>query len=157
MKFAGSLTGVKQIELFFDNMPRATQRKIYRKALRAGAAPVRDAAQVNIASVSKKFTGIAQRRGTIRIYSLKLYRGMYRVAVMVKRGLVNPAKRGKDGGPVRVGLYLAVLEYGSDKLGRAPKSWIRKAELIVIMPRQSHLRRPRFSSPSRLYFGPSYN
>jgi hypothetical protein len=30
-------------------------------------------------------------------------------------------------GPVRVGMYLAVLEYGSVKLNRRPRPWIRPA------------------------------
>jgi HK97 gp10 family phage protein len=124
MDFTGSISGVQDLDRTFANLPRAMQRKAYSQALRAGAGPVRDAAQENIRIVSQPFTGLAQKRGTIRIYNLRKSRGNFRVSVQVKRGLTNPAKKSK-GGPVRVGLYLAVLEYG--KAGQPPRSWIRKA------------------------------
>lgn len=124
MDFSSRVSGIQDLDRTFKNLPRSMQRKAYRQALRAGAMPVRDAAQENIRAVSKVFSGMAQRRGTITIYNLRKYRGSFRVSVQVKRGLTNPAMVGKDG-PVRVGLYLAVLEYG--KQGQPPRSWIRKA------------------------------
>lgn len=125
--FVGSLTGVQNIDKVFNNLPRSMQRKAYMQALRAGAAPVRDSASNNIRSVLQPFTGLSARRGTIRIYNLRKYKGSFRVAVQVRRGLVNTRKTDGQGKPVRVGLYLAVAEYGSTKLNRAPRSWIRKA------------------------------
>lgn len=127
MDFNAAITGIREVEKTFNNLPRSMQRKVYMKALRAGAAPVRIAAEANLASVSDPFTGLSRTKGAIQIYALKKYRGNYRVGIQAKRGLVNAAKKDKNGQPVRVGLYLAVLEYGSPRLNRQPRSWIRKA------------------------------
>lgn len=127
MDFKAELVNFEQLNKVFTNLPRSMQRKVYTKALRAGAAPVRDAASANIASVSKPYTGLLSRKGTVRIYSLKKYRGNFRVGVQVRRGLLNTKIKDKDGNPIRVGLYASVLEYGSQKLNRAPRSWARKA------------------------------
>lgn len=127
----------------FNNLPRGMRRKAYMQALRAGAVPVRDAARDNIKAVSEPFTGLSRRNGTVRIYNLKRLRGAFRVAVMVRRGLVNEKVKDKDGKPVRVGMYLAVLEYGSQKLNRAPRPWIRNAakqnQLKALSKTQSEL------------------
>ena len=122
-----AITIDKDVQKTFNNLPRSLQRKVYMRALRAGARPVRDAAEANLRSVSEPFTGLSRARGSVTVYALKKYRGSYRVAVQVKRGLVNAAKKDGQGRPVRVAMYLAVLEYGSTKLGRGPRSWIRKA------------------------------
>lgn len=127
MDFGADVIGINQLYKTFNNLPRAMQRKAYRQALRAGAAPVKAAAEANLRAASEPFSGLSRRRGSIAIYNLKKSRGNFRVSVQVKRGLVNPKKKGKDGTPVRVGMYLAVLEYGSNKINRAPRSWIRKA------------------------------
>lgn len=117
----------QEIEKTFNNLPRSMQRKVYMRALRAGAAPVRDAAEANLRAFTKRFSGLSRARGTITVYNLKKYQGNYRVAVQVKRGLVNTVKKDGQGRPVRVATYLAVLEYGSQKLNRPAHSWIRKA------------------------------
>lgn len=125
MDLQPNINGLQELDKTLANLPRSMQRKAYRQALRAGAAPVRDAAEENLRSVSEPFTGLSRRKGSITIYNLRKYRGSFRVGVQVKRGLVNTAKKGDDGGPVRVGMYLAVLEYG--KKNQPPRSWIRKA------------------------------
>jgi HK97 gp10 family phage protein len=127
MEFQLKISDVDKLEKTFSRLPNSTQRKAYLPALREGAKPVRIAATNNIKEVSEPFTGLARRSDTLRIYKLKNFRGNFRVAVQVKRGLVNVVKKDKEGKPVRVGMYLAVLEYGSQKLNRAPRSWIRKA------------------------------
>lgn len=127
MDFIGSLTGIQNIDKVFNNLPRSMQRKAYMQALRSGAGPVRDAARDNLRTVLRPFSGISHKRGTVRIYNLRKFKGSYRVAVQVAKGLTNSAKLDGEGKPVRVGLYLSVAEYGSTKLNRAPRSWIRKA------------------------------
>lgn len=127
MELITNIDGLDDLVKTFARLPAAMQRKAYRRALRAGAKPVKEAAEQNLRQASSPFTGISRKRGAIGIYNLRKFRGNFRVAVQVKRGLVNPAKKGEDGGPVRVGMYLAVLEYGSQKLNRAPRPWIRSA------------------------------
>lgn len=127
MEFRGSITGVEEVLRTFDRLPRSTGRKTYNRSLRAGAEIVRSQATENIKSVSDPYSGLARRLDTLRVYNLKKYKGNYRVAVHVRRGLTNPVKMDKEGKPVRVGLYLSVLEYGSQKLNRAPRPWLRKA------------------------------
>jgi len=122
MDFSGSLSGIKDIDKVFTNLPRSSQRKVYMRALREGAKPVKDAATNNIRQVSKKFTGLLSRKSTVAVYNYKKYRGNFRVAVQIRRGLLNNLVEGE---PVRVGLYASVLEYG--KNGQPPRSWIRKA------------------------------
>lgn len=126
MQFSASISGVKELDATFTALPKQSERLVYRQSLREGAKIVEKSAENNIRKVSKKFTGLAQRRSSISVYNLKKYKGNYRVAVQVKRGLVNQMKTDKDG-PVRVGAYLAVLEYGSQKLNRRPRPWIRPA------------------------------
>lgn len=126
MQFSASIRGVRELDATFAALPRQSERLVYRQSLREGAKVVEKAAENNIRKVSRQFTGLAQRRSTISIYNLRKSRGNYRVAVQVKRGLVNQMQRDKDG-PVRVGTYLAVLEYGSQKLNRRPRPWIRPA------------------------------
>lgn len=127
MEFKGKITGAEEVKKVMRNMPKASQRKIYRQALRDGARLVQASARNNLQNVSSSFTGLSKKAGTIRIYSLKNFKGAFRVAVMVKRGLVNAEVKDKSGEPVRVGMYLAVLEYGSQKLNRRPRPWIRPA------------------------------
>lgn len=120
MDFTATLD-TKEVERVFKNLPRTTQRRALMPALRAGAFVVRDLAVANVRAVtSGESTGVLERN--IRVYNYKKYRGNYRVAVQVKRGMMNTKVKGK---PVRVGLYAAVLEYGKE--GQAPRSWIRKA------------------------------
>jgi HK97 gp10 family phage protein len=120
MKFDVDIIGVKDLDRVFNNLPRSMQRKAYMQALRAGAEPVKSAAQANIQQVSRPYTGVLSRKSTLRIYNLRKYRGNYRVSVQIRRGLINTKAKG-----VRVGLYAAVLEYG--KKGQPPRPWIRKA------------------------------
>lgn len=122
MEFKGSLSGIADIDKVFSNMPRSSQRKVYMRALREGAKPVKDAATDNIRQVSKPFTGLLSRKSTVAIYNYRKTRGNYRVGVQIRRGLLNNKVKGE---PVRVGLYAAVLEYG--KKNQPPRSWIRKA------------------------------
>lgn len=124
MEFKSNISGVQDLDRVFNSLPRSMQRKAYMQALRAGAGPVRDAARENIRAVSNKFTGVLSRRGTVTIYNYRKSRGNYRVGVQIRRNLLNNKVKGE---PVRVGLYAAVLEYGSPKLNRRPRSWIRKA------------------------------
>lgn len=120
MDFNGALD-IREVEKLFRNLPRTTQRRALMPGLRAGANIVKDMAIANVKSVtSGESTGVLEKN--IRVYNYKKYKGNYRVAVQVKRGLMNTIGGGK---PVRVGLYAAVLEYG--KQGQAPRSWIRKA------------------------------
>lgn len=114
MELSTTINGLSDIYKVFNNLPRSTQRRAGNQALRAGAAPVREAVVSNLNRFSDVFTGLSKTRGNIRIYTLRKYRGQQRVAVQVKRGLVNPAKRDGNGQPVRVGMYVAVLEYGKE-------------------------------------------
>lgn len=127
MKFSARLTGIEELDRTFSRLPMATQRRAYVPALRSGANPVRKAATANLRTVSQPFSGLARRANTLAVYKLKNFQGHFRVAVQVRRGLTNSVKKDKDGKPVRVGMYLAVLEYGSQKLRRPPRSWLRKA------------------------------
>ena len=122
MELNASIAGIRELEKTFSNLPRSMQRKAYMQSLRAGAEPVKIAAQSNIQQVSRPYTGVLSQKSTLRVYNLKKYRGNYRVSVQIRRGLVNSKAKG-----VRVGLYAAVLEYGSQKLNRQPRPWIRKA------------------------------
>ena len=124
MRFTASVDGVEEIAKLMQNMPRKTARKATRPALRAGGEVVRQAAEVNLreAASAGYATGLAARN--VRVYVLKRRRGAMRVGVQIKRKLVNRAKIVK-GEPVRVGMYVAILEYG--KKNQPPRSWIRKA------------------------------
>lgn len=118
MQFSAALD-TKEIEKVFRNLPRTTQRRALMPSLRVAAFVIRDIAVSNIKSVtSGEGTGVLEKN--IRVYNYKKFKGNYRVAVQVKRGLMNTKVRGK---PVRVGLYAGVLEYREG--GRY--SWIRKA------------------------------
>lgn len=127
MEFKSGLTGLEDLLGVFQNLPRSSQRKAYYPSLRAGGEVVKSAATRNLKSVSEPFTGLATKLNSLRVYNLKKYRGSFRVAVQARRGLVNPAKRNRDGEPARLGMYLAVMEYGSQKLNRIPRPWIRPA------------------------------
>ncbi len=124
MQFSSKVTGVKELNKVFSNLPRSTQNRALKPAMRIGMYQVRDAASENVKQIADKgyATGLLAR--SLRVYNLRKYRGMLRVAVMVKRGLVN-VKKIVNGEPVRVGLYAAVLEYGKEN--QPPRSWIRKA------------------------------
>lgn len=127
MKFTGRIEGVDKLVKTLGNMPRSSQRKAYMKALRAGAKPIKEASTINIKQVSDKYTGVLALKSSVAIYNAKKYRGSYRVLVQIRRGLINTKVTEKGKKPVRVGLYASVLEYGSQKLNRRPRSWIRKA------------------------------
>lgn len=124
MDFRSKIQGVGDIDKVFLNLPKAMQTKAYYQALFAGAGIVRDAASNNVKSlVSSEATGTLARN--LRVNRLRKRRGLYRVAVRVRKGAVNTKKKDGKGNPVRVGLYGSVLEYG--KKGQAPRSWLRKA------------------------------
>lgn len=127
MDFSSTVSGVKELDKTFSNMPRSSQRKAYMKALRAGAKPVKEASTENIKQVSDKYTGVLALKSSVAIYNARKYRGNFRVLVQIRRGLINTRVEAFGKKPVRVGLYASVLEYGSAKLNRAPRSWIRKA------------------------------
>lgn len=127
MDFKANLTGIYDLDKVFSNLPRTIRNRAARPALRAGAAKVRDAARDNVRQVADMFTGVLSKRGSITMYNMKMFRGSLRVAVQIRRGLVNTQKLDRNGKPVRVGMYAAVLEYGSRKLNRRPRSWIRRA------------------------------
>lgn len=113
----GQVSGIKELIATFKELPRSTQNKAMRPALRKGAFVVRDAAAANIRAVtSDQATGLGAKN--IRVYSLGKWQGMLRVGVMVKRGLTTIKG-------VRVGLYLSVLEYG--KSNQPPRPWLRPA------------------------------
>lgn len=123
MEFISDVSIGKELDKVFNNLPRSLQRKAYMKALRAGGEVVRKAAADNLGAVSGEYsTGYAAKQ--LRVYNMRKIRGAYRVGVQVRRGAVN-VKKLVNGEPVRVGLYVSVLEYGKE--GQAPKSWIRKA------------------------------
>lgn len=124
MEMRHNIQGLSKLERTFRNLPRTSQNKVFRPALRAGGNVVRNAASVNVLSVADKgyATGLLAR--SIRVYALRQVRGMLRVGIMVRRGLVNTSKI-VNGLPVRVGLYASVLEFG--KKNQPPRSWMRKA------------------------------
>lgn len=124
MQFNVQVTGIKEINKVFKNLPRTTQNRAMRPALRVGGNVVKSAAAVNVQTVADRgyATGFLAR--SLRVYALRKYRGMLRVAVMIRRGAVN-VKKIVNGAPVRAGLYGSVLEYGKEN--QAPRSWIRKA------------------------------
>lgn len=128
MKFSNTITGLDRLDKTFANMPRSSQRKAYIPALRAGGKVLKDASTANIRQVSDKYTGVLALKSSIAVYNAKKLRGNYRVLVHVRRGLINTRVSAFGKKPVRVGLYASVLEYGSQKLNRKPRSWIRKAK-----------------------------
>jgi hypothetical protein len=109
MKYEAKVTGAKELDNTFMRLPRAMQRKAYYPSLRAGGEIVRKRATQNIRAVSEPFSGLARRENTLRVYNLKKFRGNFRVAIQARRGLVNAVKKDKEGKPVRVGMYIAVL------------------------------------------------
>ena len=125
MQIASIVTGSKEVEELMRKMPNALRNKAGVRALAAGAFVVKKAAIQNIKSAttdSKVMTGTLA--SGLRIYKMKPKRGMLRVGVMVKKGLVNKKKIVK-GQPVRVGLYASVLDYG--KANQPPTGWLRSA------------------------------
>lgn len=123
MQFSNRITGQNDLDKTFLRLPASTRRKALMPALRAGATVIRNRASENVKQItSDEASGLLAK--SLRVYTLRKYKGYYRVAVMVKKGAVNPRKKDKNG-PVRIGLYGSVLEYG--KKGQRPRSWIRKA------------------------------
>lgn len=124
MDFRAEVTGGDKLALALSRIPRGVKRRLVMPALRAGGEVVRKDAESNLSRVADKgySTGVGLRN--IRVYNARKYRGSYRVVVMVRRGAMNSRKI-VNGQPVRVGLYLSVLEYG--KRNQPPRSWIRKA------------------------------
>lgn len=118
MRIETKVTGLTDVQRTLIALPKATRNKAMRPAMRRGAAVVRDAAAENLKAVADKGYATGLSAKSLRVYSMKMVRGMLRVGVMVKRGLVNA--RG-----VRVGLYVSVLEYGKED--QPPRSWARKA------------------------------
>lgn len=118
------IEGVEQITAVFKQLPRSMQTKAYYRALFSGASAVKAGAEQNLKSMPMdEATGTLAKN--IRVYRLKKRRGLYRVAVRVRKGATNKKKKDGSGAPVRVGLYGSVLEYG--KKNQRPRSWIRKA------------------------------
>lgn len=123
MEFSHGTSGIANLDKLFANLPKTTQRRAIAPSLRAGGTEIRDMAVENLKAVtSQDSTGVGEKN--IRVYTLRKYKGYYRVSVQVRRGAVNEQKI-VNGEPVRVGLYLSVLEYGKEN--QAPRSWIRKA------------------------------
>lgn len=124
MDFKIDIKGLPELERTFTKLPRVMQSKVYRKSLRAGATIIRNKSVENLKAVAVQGYSTGYAATQMRVYSVKKYRGYYRVTVQVRRGAVN-VKKIVNGKPVRVGLYVAVLEYG--KKDQPPRSWIRKA------------------------------
>lgn len=123
MTMGVKITGIKELQKVFRQLTKSTRRKALRPALLEGAEIIRGMAAANVKSVvSGQSTGVLER--SLKVYNYKALRGALRVGVQIKRGLTNKAKVDSTG-PVRVGLYGAVLEYG--KQGQPPRSWLRKA------------------------------
>lgn len=124
MKLETRIQGIEDIAKVFNELPRSMQRRAYYRALMSGAGVVRDAAVRNLKAMPmNESTGSLAKN--IRVYRKKRRRGLYGVAVRVRRGALNRRKKDGDGNPVRIGLYGSVLEYG--KKNQPPRSWIRKA------------------------------
>lgn len=103
------LQGDKEVEKVLLNLPKAHAKIAYIPALKAGGKVIRKLASQKVKSqVSNEATGVLSK--SLAVYKLKTVNGMYRVAVMIRRGSVNQYKIVK-GQPVRVGLYGSVLEY----------------------------------------------
>lgn len=115
-----TITGQDALVATLGKLGNSMQNKALRAGMKAGAAIVAKAAEVNLnAIVAKGSTGLLEKN--VKVYVLKKKDGVYlRYGVMVKKGLLNQTKHDKNG-PVRVGLYASVLEY------RPGKSWLRKA------------------------------
>lgn len=150
MNFNSKITGTAELDRVFAKMTRSTRRKAHMQSLRAGAKVVKEAATVNIRKQFNVHTGVLSKKSTISVYNGKKYKGNYRVMVSIKRGLVNNMikVRNKVTGAVervRVGLYAAVGEYGSKKLNRRARPWIRPAIRENEVQAVSELRR-EFSS-----------
>lgn len=124
MAFRSEINGLEEILKKFRNLPRSMQNKALKDALKKGAEVVRKAAKQNVRSiVSSEATGTLEKN--IVTSSMKKVRGQLRYAVRIRPKAVNKIKKDKDGNPVRVGLYGAVLEYGKEN--QPPRSWLRKA------------------------------
>lgn len=124
MKVEYDIKGLRELNKVFAQIPRGMQSKVYYRALFSGAGVVRDKAKENLESmVSSEASGTGAKN--LRVYRLRKRRGLFRVAVRVRKGAVNRKKKDKDGNPVRVGLYLSVLEYG--KKGQTPRPYLRTA------------------------------
>lgn len=115
--------GIKEVKRLFSNLPKSSAKKAYKKSLRAGGTVIRKLAANKVKSIVSNEATHTLERG-LAVYNLKPRNGNFRVAVQVKRGLVN-TKKIVNGEPVRVGLYASVLEYG--KKGQPAKSWLRSA------------------------------
>ncbi len=121
MELRNNITGLSNLDKTFRNLPRSMQRKALIPALRAGGYVVRDLASNNVKAVtSGQSTGVLERG--LGVYTLRKYKGNFRVSVNVKRKLVN-TKKIINGKPVRVGLYGSVLEYRDG----GKWSWLRTA------------------------------
>lgn len=119
MEIGTRITGEKELFRTFSKMPRSTQNKALRPALRLGAGYIRDLASSNVKAVTDRgySTGLLARN--IRVYSMRKYQGSLRMRVAVRKGAI--AKNG-----ARLGLYGSVLDYGKD--GQAPRPWMRGAK-----------------------------
>lgn len=132
MKFNGQISGLKELDKTLSNLTKTTRRRCHQKSLRSGASIVKDSATANIRKQFNVHTGVLAKKSTIAIYNGKKYRGNYRVIVGIKRRLLNTMVKARNKATgaienIRVGLYAAVGEYGSAKLNRRPRPWIRPA------------------------------
>lgn len=119
MAISANITGDKELYRTFSRMPRSSQNKAFRPALRMGATFIRDLASSNVKAITDRGYSTGLLAKNIRVYSLRKYRGSLRMRVAVRKGAV--AKNG-----ARLGLYGSVLDYG--KLGQAPRPWMRGAK-----------------------------
>lgn len=119
MDMGVKITGMNELQRTFGKLPQSVRRKAMRPALKEGAKVIKEIAEFNVLSITAESqVSTGKLASSITTRSLRLYRGMLRYGVQIKKGAVN-----EDG--QRVGLYGSVLEYG--KQNQPPRSWLRKA------------------------------
>lgn len=117
------VSGIEQLNRNLKRISNSSRDELLFPALDSAGFVIKNRASDNIKSVtSGESTGIGAE--SLAVYRLRRTEKYIRVSVQVKKGAVNNFKRVK-GQPVRIGLYLSVLEYG--KKNQPPRSWIRKA------------------------------
>lgn len=113
------ISGAVEVAKTLKRLPSSMQDKAINPAMERGGDVVRKAASENVKSItSDKATGLLANN--IKTYWAKRWKGMKRITIGVKRGLIAKNR-------ARVGLYAAVLEYGKNDGSQPPRSWIRKA------------------------------
>lgn len=112
---------VSKLTKTFAQLPRSTQNKALRPALRAGAKVIQQAAITNVNRITQEeSTGLLAKSIVVR--AMRKFRGMNRVSVQIKKGATYPNKTDKNG-RVRVAAVAAILEYRDG----GKYSWLRKA------------------------------